>query len=195
VLLLQQRLPVLLHRRRIIQRTRQQLAVWGPWLAHLHTLLGGLAAEACSSIAASRPAAAAAVVDISSSPADAGSSDGAAGLSDAVAADGQAEKTIGAAGDASNAAGEVRPGTASKGDAPNAGRAASPPAKQTTPRGSRAPTPRGKDGKDKGAAADALLSNEAIMQQLGVQVSIIGCSIATAQKQRQLLQCSVMTGC
>jgi hypothetical protein len=200
VLLLQQRLPVLLHRRRIIHKTRQQLAVWGPWLAALHTLLGGLAAEACSSIAASRPVAAATVAaaDIGSSAADAGSSDNAAGLVGADAAVEQAEATNGAAGEASNAAGEARPGSASKGsDAPNAGgsgRAASPPpAKKTTPRGSRAPTPRGKDGKDRGAAADALLSNEAIMQQLAVQASItgIGCSIVIAARATASLQCDV----
>jgi hypothetical protein len=94
-------------------------------------------------------------------------------LDDAAAAELQAANTNGAAGEVSDAAVETRPGSASRGDAPNAGstgRAPSPPTKKTTPRGSRAQTPRGKDGRDKGAAADVLLSNEAIMQQLGVQV-------------------------
>lgn len=50
VLLLQRRLPVLLHRRRLIMTLRGQLTEWVPWLAHLHTLLARLAAEAAAAL-------------------------------------------------------------------------------------------------------------------------------------------------
>lgn len=151
-----------------MQRTRQQLAAWGRWLAHLHTLLGGLAAEACSSIAATRPVGAA---DVSCSSADCSSSNGtdstAAGISDTGTAEGQ---VTGAAGEAADLVESSRPGSAGRGSAAggSSSRHSSPP-KKTTPRGSRAPTPRGKEGRDK-AAADTLLSNNAIMLQLGLQV-------------------------
>jgi hypothetical protein len=59
-LLLQQRLPVLLHRRRAMHATRQQLADWSPWLAQLHGLLGELAGEAAAMLLTTSPAAAAA---------------------------------------------------------------------------------------------------------------------------------------
>jgi hypothetical protein len=186
VLLLQQRLPVLLNRRRIMQRSRQQLAIWAPWLAHLHTLLGGLAAEACCSIAANRPVGAAGA-DVSNSSADIGSSstEGVASSGTAesgnAAVEGQATGAAGEAPDAAAAA-ENRPGSAGKGSGAAGGgsssRPGSPP-KKTTPRGSRAPTPRGKDGRDKAGSADALLSNEALMQQLGVQVRGLCVSVAT----------------
>jgi hypothetical protein len=55
VLLLQQRLPVLLRRRHMILHARRQIAVWGPWLSRMHALLGGLAAEAASSLLVGPP--------------------------------------------------------------------------------------------------------------------------------------------
>ena len=52
VQLLQQRLPVLMGRRTAILSARQQLAAWAPWLAQLHTIVGGLAAEAAAQLLA-----------------------------------------------------------------------------------------------------------------------------------------------
>jgi len=51
-LLLQQRLPVQLGRRQTIMATRRQLAAWAPWLAHLHSIVGGMVAEAAAQLLA-----------------------------------------------------------------------------------------------------------------------------------------------
>lgn len=57
--LLQQRLPVMLGRRRAILAARQQLAALAPWLSQLHSITGGLAAEAAAQLlAANVPSAA-----------------------------------------------------------------------------------------------------------------------------------------
>lgn len=50
--LLQQRLPVLLGRRQAIMAARQQLATWAPWLAHFHSIVGGMAGEAAAQLLA-----------------------------------------------------------------------------------------------------------------------------------------------
>lgn len=42
---------MLLQRRRVLLQTKQRLATWAAWLAHLHSLLGSLAAEATTIIA------------------------------------------------------------------------------------------------------------------------------------------------
>jgi hypothetical protein len=109
VLLLQQRLPVLLERRKTILATRRQLAAWGPWLAHLHSITGGLAAEASAQLlahtssAAGKPSACitgGAGDERGHTPRDAGAAAVTASPADAAAAAAAAVPTAGAAASA-----------------------------------------------------------------------------------------------
>eukprot|EP00878_Enallax_costatus_P013374 GHUV01013984.1.p1 GENE.GHUV01013984.1~~GHUV01013984.1.p1 ORF type:complete len:359 (+),score=140.18 GHUV01013984.1:1307-2383(+) len=155
-LFLQQRLPVLVQRRRHILQTREQLLSWAPWLAHLHSLLGGLAAEAASTIAAHcTPAPSAAA---------AGSEE---------AGDEEAEPADEAEGEA--AAAELVPSPTEASDAASSPTGTATPADKPKPTLTKAgagakPSKGGGKGAGKAVEVEVVTPPE-LMQQISIQVS------------------------